>query len=76
MLGKCPSCGRLFVAKEVSREQLGNPYVVQGTNSRGNTTEIRVENFKVAFNAKAAATNGQKCKRKLCMITYTSKHSA
>ncbi len=53
MLRKCPSCGRLFQAKEVRREQLENPYEVQVPAMRGGYVNERVENFRITYKCKS-----------------------
>ncbi len=52
MFRKCPSCGRLFQAKEVKREQLENPYEVQVPAGRGGFVYERIENFRVTYKCK------------------------
>jgi uncharacterized Zn finger protein len=53
MFRKCPSCGRLFQAKEVKREQLENPYEVHVPTSKGGFVTERVENFRVTYKCKS-----------------------
>ncbi len=49
MFRKCPSCGRLFQAKEINREKLENPYEVKEPGYRGGYRTERIENFRVTF---------------------------
>lgn len=50
MFKRCPSCRSLFQAKEVKREQLENPYVVQDPGYRaGSYTYERIQNFRVTY---------------------------
>ncbi len=55
MFRRCSSCGRLFQAKEIKREQLGNPYEVQvpAGGRGGGTVNMRIENFKVTYKCKS-----------------------
>lgn len=53
MFRRCPSCGRLFQAKEVKREQLGNAYEVQLPTNKGGFVNQRVENFRVTYKCKS-----------------------
>ncbi len=56
MFRRCPSCGQLFQAKEVKREQLENPYEVQVPGGRaGSTVNMRIENFRVTYKCKSCS---------------------
>jgi hypothetical protein len=48
MVRKCPSCGRLFQAKEIKRETLG-AYEFREPGNRGGYIQGHAENFRVTF---------------------------